>query len=296
MRPRRLDCSLAGFLLVALLTGCVETAPNAHESSAAAPATMGSHFDPNTSGIIRGQVTWTGDVPTVAPYAVPPLQFGLVYRPNRWKYDNVNVPQVDASRRGAGDLVVFLRGIDPGRARPWDHKAVEVEQADFRLNVRQGEAVSRIGFVRRGDPVTMISRQPVFHSLHGDGADFFSLAFADPNRPCQRTLKSPGIVELSSAANYYWMRGYLFVVEHPYYTRTDREGRFELKDVPAGHYEIVCWAPSWIEDHHHRDPESLVISRMYYRPAVEHVRSLTVSPGSACEVSFMFGTADFQRD
>ncbi|MCU0704315.1 MAG: carboxypeptidase-like regulatory domain-containing protein, partial [Fimbriiglobus sp.] len=36
-----------------------------------------------------------------------------------------------------------------------------------------------------------------------------------------------------------WMQGRLFVFDHPYYTLTDKEGNFELKNVPAGKWRIV---------------------------------------------------------
>ena len=133
-------------------------------------------------------------------------------------WDNPNKPRVDPHTRGVGNAVVFLRGVDPQRARPWDHPPVCVEQADYRIEIRQGQAHSAYGFVRRGERVEMVSTQEAFHSLHAGGAAFFTLAFPDPNEPCSRHLNEKGVAELTSAAGYFWMRGYLFVDDHPYYT------------------------------------------------------------------------------
>jgi hypothetical protein len=163
------------------------------------------------------------------------------------------------------------------------------------LQVCQGESVSSVGFVRRGDVISLVSRQAVFHSLHAEGAAFFTLPFADPDVPSTRRLTERGLVELSSAANYFWMRAYLFVDDHPYYARTDREGRFVLPAVPSGRYEVVCWMQNWKEDRHDRDPESGIIIRQFFRPPVEHAQNTTVESGQTRTVDFAFSAPDFHR-
>jgi hypothetical protein len=129
--------------------------------------------------------------------------------------------------------------------------------------------------------------------LHGGGANFFTLAFPDPDKPLARRLDRPGLVELSSAAGCFWMRGYLFVADHPYYCRTDSQGRFTLPQVPAGNYELVCWHPSWTEQGHDRDPESALICRLYFAPPVEIVRPVRVQAGAMQMVEFTLNEKSF---
>jgi plastocyanin len=38
-----------------------------------------------------------------------------------------------------------------------------------------------------------------------------------------------------------WMRGYIAVFKHPYFAVTDKNGSFELKDLPPGSYTITAW-------------------------------------------------------
>ena len=38
-----------------------------------------------------------------------------------------------------------------------------------------------------------------------------------------------------------WMRGYIAVFKHPYFAVTDKNGNFDLKDVPPGTYTITAW-------------------------------------------------------
>jgi hypothetical protein len=290
LHGRRLPSPFPLLALPWLLTlGCGSDAlpdPNAPDRSPAA----GSAFDAATAGSISGRVTWAGARPTVPRFPVwgePSLT--SIIGPRRWE-DNPNAPLIHPETRGVANAVIYLRGIDPCRGRRWDHPPVCVEQRDYRLQVRQGEAVANVGFVHRGDAVDMVSRQPVFHALHAGGGAFFTLAFPDPGDVASRRLEEKGLVELTSAAGYYWMRGYLFVDEHPYYTRTDAEGRFRLPAVPPGPCEVVCWLPDWREAQHERDPESGLVTRLTFRPPLEMVQPVVLPEREARTVDFSIRT------
>ena len=41
-----------------------------------------------------------------------------------------------------------------------------------------------------------------------------------------------------------WMRGYIYVVDTPYFARTDTAGNATLNALPAGKYEVKAWAPN----------------------------------------------------
>ena len=110
--------------------------------------------------------------------------------------------------------------------------------------VLQDGHAGRVGLVRRGDGFAAVNRDQEYHALRGRGAAFFCLPLVDAGRPARQRLEQAGVVELSSAAGYYWMQAHLFVTEHPYYARTDRDGSFRLEHVPSGTYELVCWMPS----------------------------------------------------
>ena len=38
-----------------------------------------------------------------------------------------------------------------------------------------------------------------------------------------------------------WMTGYVRIFDHPYYAVTDENGKFEIKNAPAGKFRIVYW-------------------------------------------------------
>jgi hypothetical protein len=280
-------------LLGLFLAGCREDASESPAAADPPPPAVGSRFDATTAGTIRGRVAWTGPIPRPPAFAIPPIDAAVGPAHGALQRDNPNAPSIDPESLGVGGAVVFLRGVDPASSRPWDHPPVRVEQDDFRLRIVQQAGRPLVGFVRRGDAVTLVSRQAALHALHADGAAFFTLSFPDPDRPLSRRLDRTGVVELRSAATYYWMRGYLFVDDHPYYTTTDAAGRFLLADVPPGSYEAVCWLPDWHEAKRDLDPETCIVLRLAYRPPVVRTKPVGVPAKGAAEVDFALTGSDF---
>ncbi len=264
------------FLAIAAVLGCGDAQTGPPVQQEPSQNGTGEVFDKSTAATISGHVIWKGDRPSVQPLAVRPGLTASGFHDEENERPNPNAPAIGPMGAVEG-AVVFLRGIEARRARPWDKPPVCVAQEGRRLHVRQGSADGAVGFVRRGDVVEMLSEDAEFYSLHASGAAFFTLAFPDPGKPRRRQLAKCGVVELSSAAGAFWMRGYLFVDDHPYYTQTDAEGHYTLERVPPGHYEVVCWLPDWREDRHERDPETALVTRVFFRPPLEWVSPVEVT-------------------
>ena len=272
--------------------GCEEQNPVATTEAARGVA---AHFDAAQTGRVRGSVTWVGNIPSVPKLdgcSNPIIENGPR---QRVVVPNPNEPRINPTTKSVASAVVFLRGVDAAAARQWDHPPVRVLQRDYRFHVLQGTSNSSVGFVRQGDEIEMESADPWFHAIHADGAAWFSLTFPDPHEPLRRALAHRGLVELTSAAGYYWMRAYVFVDNHPYYALTDSDGQFRMNHVPAGEYELVCWMPNWQEESHERDPESSLIIRLSFRPPVEISRRIAVHAGTTTQAAFQVPPEQFNR-
>lgn len=293
--PRTLHilCPLA-LLGAAVLCGCDETAAPP-EPATEAPSEMGRDFDVATAGTIEGQVTWDGELPQVSSYRAPVHPGNEHIGDDRRDWPNPNAPHIDPRTKAVAGAVVFLKGVDLSKARPWDHPPVRVELGDYQIHVCQGESDGSCGFVRRGDTVEMVSRQAIFHSLQVRGDAFFTRAFPDPDQPCSGRFDRAGVVELASGCGYFWMRGRLFVVDHPYYALTGADGRFVLTRVPPGDYKLVVSLPDWHEASRELDAETALICRLSFRPAVEIVRPVRLAPWQRLAVPLPVPAARFGR-
>jgi hypothetical protein len=284
-----------GLLVVgSAVAGCDPDVPPA-DPGPGPLADAASRFDPADAGTLSGRVTWSGEVPRVPPFVAPVSPLAEQAGGPKREWPHPHAPAVDPAGRGVSGAVVFLRDVDPARARPWDLPPVRVELRDYQIHVLQGDTDTRTGFVRRGDAVEMASRQEVFHALRARGAAFFTLMFPDGGEVRSRRLTRPGVVELDSAPGYFWMRAYLFVTDHPYFARTDGTGRFTLPRVPSGRYEVVCWLPDWHEASHELDAETCLVCRLWFRPPVTKTRAVEVTPGRAAGANFTLTAEDFGK-
>ncbi|MBN9517339.1 carboxypeptidase regulatory-like domain-containing protein [bacterium] len=269
-------------LYVAALGGCGEPTLLLPPQPVVPPPPATTHFDPSRVGTVTGHVAWPGELP-----AAPTYLYGVPDAAGNFTthtFTGPNQPRIDPDTRAVAGAIVFLRGVDPAVARPWDHPPVRVELVERGIRVRQGAEVGRVGFVRRGDAVELVSRDPVYHVLRGRGAAFFSLALPEREQVRTRTFTDPGRVELSSGAGYYWASADLFVTDHPYWTTTDAAGRFTLSGVPAGRVEVVVWHPGWLPARRDRDPETGLVTRMTYAPATEQARPADVPAGGTSDI------------
>jgi hypothetical protein len=283
-------CKKLNFLvLLILLCGCNDARPQVAQTSPS-PEVVPS-FSADETGTIEGRVTWEGPIPDVPSFKIHGNHNDGKEHLTNLVRENSNAPAIDPASKGVNQAVVFLRGIDPGKAKSWDHLPIVIDQSDLDLAVLQGTERVHVGLVRRGDEISAISRDKYYHALRASGAAFFTLPFMDASKPTRRRLEKNGLVELSSGAGYYWMRGYLFVADHPYFTRTDKEGRFKLTQVPAGKYQLVCWLPNWNIARHDRDPETALVTRVYFAPPLEQERPVEVTTKSTSKVDFTISTS-----
>ncbi len=230
------------------------------------PATVA---DPLPPGTVRGRVVWEGERPVVPPVT------GLIASPDgaRWgEVMNPFAPRIDADG-GVADVVVWLTPVEAKQVKPWPYPPLVVEHAGRTLRVKQTGSSGRVGFVRVGDEVELVTRsdwlpfvalagglghapENRFQLLRGRGAAFFTLTFPEPDQPRRRELDSPGVVELTSAAGDFWNTVDVVVCEHPYYAATDATGRFELSNVPPGEYRLTARVRNWTITGRDRDPET----------------------------------------
>src|SRR5262249_54473571 len=139
-----------------------------------------SVFDAKATGEFHGQVTWEGEVLAAPPFETQPVPLAGEILGRKQIRPNPNVPTIDRKARGVRNAVVYLRDVDFQTSKPWDHPPVRVEMRDCQFHIIQGLDESAIGFVRRGEPVRMVSADSHFHMLHADGTVFWNFAFPDP--------------------------------------------------------------------------------------------------------------------
>jgi hypothetical protein len=281
---------LALFLLLLSLLGCDE--PTLLEPATLQPIPLGATFDEEDCGTIRGEVTWAGLLPRVAPFRSIPNPLTDQPPPPARDWPNPNAPRIDPVTHAVASVVVFLRGIDPRRSRPWDHSPVRIELDRQAFQIEADDRQGHIGLVRAGTRVELVSRDDLFHLVQFRGATFLSRPLPRRNDTALVPLDKPGLVELRSGCGYFWMRAYLHVCEHPYYTLTDERGRFRLEEVPSGEYELVIWHPNWHVLHYEHNPDNFRVQQVTFGSPLQTIRRITVQAGQTTSVSMQLSASN----
>lgn len=280
------------------LCGCSDgvkpyTHSSTHETEHAPPV-LATKFSQATTGTINGFVRWQGAQPSV-----PKIVAGnnVSFAPT-WpasiqekEFSNPNAPNIKNGK--LAKALIFLEKVDLTQAHDWDLPPVQLRFAKSQLLVQQGEEDVHIGIVRVGTEIPVSSSDDRFHMLRGRGGDFFALTLPKSQQTRNVSCHKTGMIELSDAAEYFWLRRYLFVTDHPYATLSNDDGTFSLSRVPEGEYSITLFVPNWHIRDHDRSPESMQITRLYFHEPVRLSQTIQVIPGQTSNIEFSLNTTLF---
>lgn len=207
-----------GFLLGTLALSCwLSPVAGAYEETAV-----------TNGGTLKGKVTYSGVVPTrkIVPTKDPEVCGGVQ-----------DVPLIKVgSGNGVEEAVLLLQEVKKGKA--WEKSEPKVPVLDnkkctFEPHVQVVAADSSIG-IHNSDPV--------LHNTHGflDNKTVFNVALPLQGMEIKKSLKKPGLVRIDCDA-HGWMRGWIYVVDNPYYAVTGEKGDYEITKIPPGTYTLKIW-------------------------------------------------------
>jgi hypothetical protein len=117
--------------------------------------------------------------------------------------------------------------------------------------------------LRAGQRLLLKNDSPVVHRPEGDGVLPIG---APPMAPGSRITVGglaarDGAIALSCAA-HPWERAWIRVFDHPYFAVTDADGRYTIRNAPAGEHRILAWheTAGWIGGEDGRPARNLVIN------------------------------------
>jgi high-affinity iron transporter len=153
----------------------------------------------------------------------------------------------DVCSPGASPAVVYLTPVGAkGTAAlsPMsgsEAAAGESGLADLALvNQRGLQFVPRVQAIALGRTVRFTNQDSETHNVHVvSPGDSVNQAMA-PGQPLDFTPTHAGVMKLTCDIHHH-MRGYVIVSPSPWFQICDRDGRFRLAGVPAGHYRLTVW-------------------------------------------------------
>jgi hypothetical protein len=234
----------------------------------------------NNGGTIAGTVKWSGPEPHIAKF--PITKDSQICDPESQKTTDLQ-RLIIGPDGGVANTVVFLKHISKG-------KPMEIPEARRFLNQRHCHYEPHILLVPESGDLKMRSSDATLHTIHMEGAATYNLPFPFPNQVIARPMSTAGLVTLRCNGGHVWMNAEMFVVPHPYYAVTDETGRFELKDVPPGEYELVAWHESWSilgRETMHDVLTQQLVQRPVFTPPRTWEKHIVVPEGGTVQTTFL---------
>src|SRR5436190_16823253 len=97
--------------------------------------------------------------------------------------------------------------------------------------------------MRVNQPLEIVNSDPTLHNIHAMPKTNTEFNNGQPIQGMKmtHTFDKPEVMVPFKCDVHGWMNAYVGVLNHPYYAVTKDDGKFELKDVPAGTYTIEAW-------------------------------------------------------
>jgi len=189
-------------------------------------------------GNVKGQVVFAGDVPARAELKVDKDQDACLAKGPLLDEKYV----VDKDTKGVQWVVVWLAA--PKGQLPIKPELKEIKEKVLSLDQPTCQFQPHVLAIRAGQELDAKNTAKVPHNINVQGA---------PSNPTLNQIIPPGghlAIENFKASNtpvnvsctiHGWMKGYIRVFSHPYFAVTDAQGNFEIKDAPAGTWNLVVW-------------------------------------------------------
>jgi hypothetical protein len=159
---------------------------------------------------------------------------------------------VDPKTKGLQNVVLWLESRTPDAKIPV-HSSYQQTAADkVVFDNADCQFVPHICVLRTTQTLVMGNKDPINHNI---------AAFFFKNDPFNENVPTGQVIEkqLNQAERlpakitcpiHAWMVGYMVIKEHPYVAVTDAQGKFELKNVPAGEWTIRVWheKPGYVKE------------------------------------------------
>lgn len=199
-----------------ILAATLTLAISARAEYTEAPVTNG--------GTISGKITYDGTAPKPEKVTITqdPGTCGTSREMDEWQV---------GSDGGVKNVVVYLVDIKSGKKMDLPAKP-ELDQKGCHYQ-------PHVQVIALNSDLQVKNSDPILHNIHSyqEGKTILNIAEPMQGMVVAKKMKKGGAETLKCDIHNF-MRGGLFVSENPYAVVTGADGTFELKDVPAGTYQI----------------------------------------------------------
>ena len=176
-------------------------------------------------GSVKGQIVFAGDaIPEAIPYKMTKDQDHCMSKGPQKEVKWL----VNSKNKGLANVVAFLQ---PERGKSLEVHDTLKSPAQKNVILDQPLCIfePRIVAMRKDQSLLVKNPAPIAHNIVIDGFNNSYNVQMPPASEKSFTLEAGYLPNSLRCGAHEWMKGYLFVFEHPYFAVTDDNGQFEIK-------------------------------------------------------------------
>jgi hypothetical protein len=216
-------------VLVLACTGCGGDR-EASKTAEEAPAATGAEWRPTgDEGSISGKIAFKGQPPKFKPLSMD-ADSVCAAKHSGPVYPEAVVVNDDGTLK---NVFVHVKSGLEGKtfAVPDDSVTLDQDGCVYKPHV--------VGIMARQN-LRVVTSDNTAHNIHPlpKVNREWNISQAPGSDPIMQTFSRPEVSIPVKCNQHPWMRAYIHVMSHPFYAVSDEDGKFELKGLPPGKYEI----------------------------------------------------------